>query len=254
MDNLIASVDRSLEILDLLHEREREMGVSEIARELNLYKSTVSRTLATLQHRGFVKQNEENGKYWLGLKLYAMGMTVKEKTRYLDQISSAAKEIFNEFQEVVNVSVLEEDEDGIFKSVIVYKENNPQRVLSVNPTLGSYIDAHLSSVGKCLLAYSDEITDEYIMNLKLVKFTDNTTTDNSKLLEDIRNVRVQGYAVDNQEKEVGLYCIGVPIFDIRGKVVAAMSISGPMARMKKNDNEKRMVDRLLKVSQNIKII
>lgn len=253
MDNLISSVDRALEILNLLHEEQREMGVSEIARELGLYKSTVSRTLSTLQFRGFVKQNEENNKYWLGLKLYAMGMTVKEKTKYLDQIGEVANEVFNEFKEVVNVSVLDECEDGIYKSVIVYKKSNPQRVLSVNPTLGSYVDAHLSSVGKCLLAFSDEISEEYIKNLKLIRYTDNSITDNDKLLEELNNIREKGYAIDDGEKEVGLFCIGVPIFDINGKVVAAMSISGPTARMKQGNTD-HMIEVLLKASRDVRII
>lgn len=252
MDNLIASVDRALKILDLLHEKEKEMGISEIAQELGLYKSTVSRTLFTLEHRGFVRKNQENQKYWLGLKLYATGMMVKEKSFYMDEVMIGARKLFQEFHEVVNVSILERKEDG-FKSVIVYKESNPNQVLSVNPTLGSYTDAHVSSVGKCLLAFTPEVTDDYIRTMNLVKYTKNTIVDNEMLIEELRSIRAKGYAVDCEEREVGLTCIGAPIFDVRQNLVAAISISGPTVRMKSHDKQ-LLIEKLLEVSQSIKII
>lgn len=253
MDNKIAAVDRALEVLDLLHENEKEMGISEIARALNLHKSTVSRTLSTLEHRGFVRKNLENQKYWLGLKLYAIGMTVKEKSVYLDEVIIAAKTLFKEFNEVINVSVLEHQDEGTFKSVIVYKESNPNQVLLVNPTLGSYTDAHASSVGKCLLAYTPEVTEEYIRGLTLKKYTEKTISNNEKLIQELADIRKKGYAVDDEEREVGLTCVGAPIFDVQGNLVAAISISGPTARMKSHDRE-YLVKRLIQVAKSIKII
>lgn len=253
MDNIITAVDRALDVLMLLHENEKAMGISEIARALNLHKSTVSRTLMTLEHRGFVRKNLENQKYWLGLKLYAMGMTVKEKSAYMDEIIVAAKKLFKEFSEVINVSVLDKIDGDMYKSVIVYKESNPNQVLSANPTLGSYTDAYASSVGKCLLAYSPDISDEYIRSLKLKKYTKNSISDNEELIKELAEVRKKGYAVDREEREIGLTCVGAPIFDIRGNLVASISISGPTVRMKSYNKEK-MIDKLLQVSRSIKII
>lgn len=253
MDNLIASVDRALEILILLHENECEMGISEIARELNLYKSTVSRTLSTLEYKGFVKKNPENSKYWLGIKLYAMGMMVKEKSVYFDEFVLAANKLFNEFNEVVNISVLDKMEDGTFKSVIVYKKSDPQKVLSANPTLGSYTDPSASSVGKCLLAFNKNITEDYLRKLKLKKFTDNSIVDNELLILELKKIKEQGYSIDDEEREIGLYCIGVPIFDLKGNLVAAISISGPTSRMKAISRSK-ILSKLKEVSSEIKII
>ncbi len=253
MDSIIAAVDRALDVLGILHEHERAMGISEIARVLDLHKSTVSRTLLTLERQGFVRKNLETRKYWLGLKLYAMGMTVKEKSAYLDEVIIAAKALYKEFNEVINVSVLEKQDGNIYKSVVVYKESNPNQVLSVNPTLGSYTDAHASSVGKCLLAYSPEITDECVRTMTLKKYTENSISNSEQLIEELADIRTKGYAVDREEREIGLSCVGAPVFDVKGNLIAAISVSGPTARMQAY-NQKILIKKLLKISRSIKII
>lgn len=230
MSETIVAVDRALDVLLLLYNNGQEMGISEIGRELNLHKSTVHRTLATLEAKGFVHQNSDNGRYWLGTKIYAMGLLFGKKFSLADLIRPYAKRLFDEFQEVVNVSILDKDSKDDYKSIMILKEADERKVLSVNPNLGSSSDAHVSSVGKCLLAFSKDI--KFNRSKPLKKYTENTISDWEDLLIETEKIREQGYAVDNEEQEIGLFCIGAPILDKNGEAIAAISISGPTARMK----------------------
>lgn len=252
MSETIVSVDRALDVLILLYKNGEGMGVSEIGRELDLHKSTVHRTLATLENKGFVYQNKENGKYWLGLKIYAMGLLVGEKLSLNDIIKPYAKKLFAEFHEVVNVSILDKDVKKGYKSVIILKESENNKVLSVNPNVGSSSDVHSSSVGKCLLAFKDDVDIERFSSIHLNKYTDNTIVNYDELVKELSDIREKGYSVDNEEQEIGLFCIGAPIMDKKGNAVAAISISGPTARMK-DDNLDKKISRLIEVANEISL-
>lgn len=235
MSEKIVSVDRALDILILLYNNGKEMGVSEIGKALELNKSTVHRTLATLENKGFVHQNKENERYWLGIKLYAMGLLVGEKLSLADLFKPYTKQLFDEFKEVINVSILDTDSSDGYKSVVILKEVDNRKTLSINPNIGLSSDVHVSSVGKSLIAFTEDLDIEKFKNLK--KYTENTITDVDEILEELEKIRQQGYAIDNEEQEVGLICIGAPILGKDGNAIAAMSISGPSARMKQNDFE-----------------
>ena len=97
------------------------------------------------------------------------------------------------------------------------------------------MDCYCSSVGKCLLAFSAGISERQFKNYTFVRYTANTITDQPTLLAELRKVREQGYALDNEEQEIGLTCVGVPILNKRGEAVAAMSISGPTQRLQNHD-------------------
>lgn len=233
MSEKIVSVDRALDILLILYNNGKEMGVSEIGRDLELHKSTVHRTLATLEDKGFVHQNKENGKYWLGIKLYAMGLLVGEKLSLADLLKPYTKKLFDEFKEVINVSILDTDSSDGYKSIVILKEVDNQKTLSVNPNVGSSSDVHVSSVGKSLLAFTEDLDIEKLKGVK--KYTENTLTDVDEILEELAKVRKEGYSIDNEEQEIGLTCIGAPILGKDGYAIAAISMSGPSSRMRQND-------------------
>lgn len=233
MSEKIVSVDRALDILILLYNKGKEMGVSEIGKYLELSKSTVHRTLATLEDKGFVHQNKENEKYWLGIKLYGMGLLVGERLSLADLFKPYTKQLFDEFKEVINVSILDTDSSNGYKSVVILKEVDNRKTLSINPNIGLSSDVHVSSVGKSLIAFTKGLDVEKLKNLK--KYTQNTITDVDDILEELEKIRQQGYAIDNEEQEVGLTCIGAPILGKDGNAIAAISISGPSSRMMQND-------------------
>lgn len=255
MSGKIIAVDRALDILLLLYNNRDEMGISDIGRELELHKSTVHRTLSTLKEKGFVYKNEENDKYWLGIKVYAMGLLVGEKLSLVDIIKPYSKELYEEFHEVVNVSILDQDVNKNYKTIVISKESENKKVLSVNPDVGSSSDAHVSSVGKCLLAFGKDINLEERSDQSLKEYTKNTITNWDDLLEELEKVRQVGYAIDNEEQEIGLYCIGAPILDRRGNAIASISMSGPTGRMKNEDIDDKitkLVETANKISEVVK--
>ncbi|KDR96488.1 transcriptional regulator, IclR family [Peptoclostridium litorale DSM 5388] len=229
--DIINSVDRALDILILLYREQREMGVTEISKELGIYKSTIYRTLHTLENKGFIQQNSENGKYWLGIKLYAIGMSVGEKMPLNEVIQPYAKALSEEFGEVVNVSILDTTTYKHPKTILIIKEEKQGQMLTVNPKLGSISESHYSAVGKCLLAFSE---DEVVEKMKDVDFsskTENAIKNWDQLCEELEMVRKQGYALDNEEAEVGLTCVAAPILDKNNRAAAAISLSGPTSRI-----------------------
>ena len=250
MTERIVAVDRALDILLALYHNNGEMGVSELARDLDLYKSTIHRSLASLEYKGFVQKNPENGKYWLGMKVYAMGLLVGEKFSLADVVRPYAKELFEAYGEVVNVSVLDRDPEVGYKSVIILKEFSKSKVLSVNPGVGSSSDLHISSIGKSLLAFSKDIDLMSYAEQPLKRYTENTIVSWEGMMAELKKIRQQGYAVDNEEQEIGLYCIGAPILDKRGNAIAAISISGPTVRMKREDLDEK-IQKVVEISRRI---
>ena len=230
MNSNIASVERALDILLLLYGEGKEMGVSEIANQLGVYKSTVHRTLATLQNKHFVQKNEVTDKYWLGSSLYAIGMMVANTYSLVDIVAPEADILYMKVKDIVNVSILHVDSLNGYKSVVIYKARGPLPILGMNPEIGSSMDAYASSVGKCMLAFND-IDWPIIKSTGFHAYTEHTITNIDALKAEMEEVREKGYAIDNEEREVGLFCVGAPIFNKEGKAIAAISISGPKARV-----------------------
>lgn len=232
MSEKIIAVDRALEILLYLRDRGEEMGISEISRDLDLPKSAVHRTLTTMEEKNFVYKNPHSEHYWLGTQLFSLGSAVKEKISIIDIVQPYTENLYEKTGEVINVSILEQDETGVYKTMMVYKKSGDRNVLSVNPRLGSVLDAYCSAVGKALLAFTPGVDLDIYNTYPMVKFTEKTLTDLNLLQKELEQAKQQGYAVDNEEQEIGLYCIGAPILNSRGEALAAISVSGPTARMK----------------------
>lgn len=231
MTSTIKSVERALDILLYLNQQEGPVGISQISKDLGVYKSTVFRTLQTLEARHFVEQHADSGKYGLGVIYLSMAAKIN---RY-DLYKPFAMRLHKEFGEAVNVSVLDTSSPDVYKSVIVLKEDSKDNILSVSPKIGSVMDCYCSSVGKCLLAFAPGVSERGLRNYTFVKYTPNTISDVPSLLAEVRKVRERGFALDDEEQEIGLTCVGVPILDNKGEAVAAMSISGPTQRLRNHD-------------------
>lgn len=251
----IQALDRALDMLILLSENGSEMGISDIARKMDMHKSTIHRTLLTLEEKGFVKQNPENEKYWLGLRLYSIGMSFDANLTIKSVIRPYAQSLYDEFHEVVNVSTLEQTDEDQPKSVIILKVEEQEQILRANPPVGSRSECHCSSVGKCLLAFGDHIDFNRYHMTPLAPHTAYTVTEWPRFMELLDQIRKQGYAIDCDELEIGLTCIGAPILDRNGFAVAAISLSGPTQRMKTGDFDykiRRVKETAEKITQAIR--
>jgi DNA-binding IclR family transcriptional regulator len=243
MSETVKAIERIGDILLLLHNSEEKLGVSEIASHLDLNKSTVHRLLATLEMKGLVEKTDSD-KYGIGLRIFAMGLKVSKEYSILEIIKPHARRLMEEVGEVINISILDDNLNGKYRTIMVAEEYSSDSVLLANLHVGSFSDAHISAVGKCLLAFSKKIDWTKVREDALLKYTENSIVSKKELLEEIDNVKRIGYSFDNEEREVGLFCVAVPIFDAKGDACAAVSISGPTVRMK-NNNLQGKIDALL---------
>ncbi len=230
MSSNIKSVERALEILLYLNRQGEPVGISQIAKDLDVYKSTVFRTLQTLEAQHFVEQHKD-GRYGLGVIYISMAGKIKAYDLY----KPFAVKLHREFNEAINISILDPACADTYRSLIVVKEDSKDNILSVSPKLGTVMDCYCSSVGKCLLAFSPNTSERMLKNYRFTRYTANTISDVPSLLAELRKVREQGFALDNEEQEIGLTCVGVPILNKAGEAVAAMSISGPTQRLLHHD-------------------
>ncbi len=233
-DLSVATLSRALDMLSYIYDQGKPIRISEMARNMGMSKSTVYRALYTMEQKEFIRKNEENDTYWFGMKLLAIGACIQEKMTISELAHPYVKKLHDEFHEVVNLSILETRETQRPQIVVVHKEESSSHVLKANPAVGVFSDCHSSAAGKCLLAFSDECEIDKRKPFELKKYTEHTITDWETFVRVLYKVREQGYALDQEEREYGLTCIGAPIFDRQGHVTAAVSIAGPSRRMERN--------------------
>lgn len=231
-DTTINSVDRTLLLIDLLYKNGEEMGVSEIAKEMNQYKSTIHRTLTTLETHGFVVQNHKTQKYSLGPKLFAIAVAADKQFILRETVQPFAQALLNTFQESVNVAIVDTSSKE-FSFFIIHHVEGHDKILRFNQVAQTNRKCHCSSLGKTLLAFTPNYA-EYLNALELSYHTQNTITDKNAFQKHLEKVKELGYALDDEELEIGLTCVGVPVLDRSGKVILAISISGPTSRVKHN--------------------
>ena len=223
---IVQSIDRALSILEVLSDYSKGLGVTEISEKVDLHKSTVYRLLATLIYKGYVVQDAETNKYGITLKLFELGSKKVESMDLLSVSKEYTKKLMESVNEVVHLVVREGSE-------IVYIDKvEANNTIMMASTIGKRSPMYCTSVGKAILAHLPEKKVKEIWdNSKIVKYTDYTITDFQELKKELEDIRQKGYAVDNEENEMGVRCIGVPIFNRHGKVEAAISISGPAIRV-----------------------
>jgi DNA-binding IclR family transcriptional regulator len=235
---ILSSVKKALELLDHFSVDRPELSLAEISREVDAHKSSVFRVLTTLEAVGFLEKDNQSGKYRLGLKILDLAGRVSGRSDIRQIAAPFMEELARETGEVVHLAVL----DG---SDIVYLEKKGQgQILTVATRIGGRNPAYASSMGKILLA---DLPEEQIRTIlgrgKLEKLTPNTITEIPRLMEELKRIREQGFALDNEETFPGIRCVGAPIRDAAGKVIAAVSVTVPVQRM--NDERVRELWRLV---------
>ena len=200
-------------------------GVTELARRLGLHKSTASRLLATLQKRGLVEQDEETGKYRLGLVVIRLAERA-ERTLDLRGISMPELERLARLtHETTGLGVLDGD------SLLTVAQADGPNLIAVGDWTGRATPLHCVASGKVLLAALAEREVLRIVRRGLVSHTERTITELEPLLEELARIRRRGYATAIGEYELGLNAVSAPVHDARGNVVAAVDIWGPAFRL-----------------------
>jgi DNA-binding IclR family transcriptional regulator len=223
--NAVRSVDRAAALLLALGDSQGEAGVTELARRLGLHKSTASRLLATLQKRGLVEQDEETGKYRLGLVVIRLAERA-ERTLDLRGISMPELERLARLtHETTGLGVLEAD------SFLTVAQADGPNLIAVGDWTGRSTPLHCVAAGKVLLAALAEREVLRIVRRGLVTYTERTITELEPLLAELARIRRRGYATALGEYEVGLNEVAAAVHDARGNVVAAVDVWGPAFRL-----------------------
>ncbi|GAB3265492.1 IclR family transcriptional regulator [Kineosporia babensis] len=220
----VQSVDRALSVLDLLA-KHGELGVTELAAELDVHKSTAFRLVTALDRRDLVQQIGDRGKYRLGLGILRLAAATTGRLEVSHEGREVCERLANELGETVNIAIMEDD-----AAVNVLQEYGNASVMTRN-WIGRRTPLYATSSGKVLLAFADETARKAVLESTLEPLTDNTTTDPQQLLRELDEVARRGWACTSEELEIGLTALAAPIRDGGGRVAAAVSASGPSFRL-----------------------
>jgi IclR family KDG regulon transcriptional repressor len=221
----VQSLERALRILDAFGGR--QLGVTEVAREHRLTKSTAFRLLSTLRQAGYLQQDGENGRYRLGLRLLQLGQTVADRLD-LRRVSLPTMAALAERGR--GASYLAVLFDGSLINVAQIESPDPVRLVIDDARLSRL--PHTVGTGKVLMAHLPiDQRERLVDGLEMVPLTPHTIVARDDLRREIDRVRLQGYAVNDQEQVIGVRGVAAPIRDREGRVIAAVSIAAPSARL-----------------------
>jgi DNA-binding IclR family transcriptional regulator len=220
----VQSVDRALLLMELLATL-GQAGVTELAAELGVHKSTVSRLISVLEARGFVEQVSERGKYRLGFAITRLARSTNAQLDLVKQSQAACDALAMDSGETTNIAILDGD-----RIVNVAEAVGPAGI-ALRTWIGQSCPAHATSSGKVLLAALRGAQLRDRLAARLESFTDSTVTTRAELEAELRTVRERGWASVREELEVGLNAVAAPVYDNNAEVVAALSVSGPSYRL-----------------------
>jgi DNA-binding IclR family transcriptional regulator len=221
----IAAVERALDVLLLFgRSQSNNLGVTEVAAELDIPKAAVHRILTSLRTRDLIAFDRTSRRYLLGPAAVALGRAYLAK---LDIRSLAAEEmawLSAQTGETATLSIRHGDVRLYVDQVL------PDREVRMQVSIGNYHPLHAGASSKAFLAFDDDPAD-YVGRHQLDPLTENTITDASKLMRELATVRRRGYASSSGERQAGAASVAAPVFDHSGAVVAVISVSGPAERM-----------------------
>lgn len=216
---------KALQVLDCFTATTPELGVTEISERLGLYKSNVHNIMDTFVKAGYIKKNPENGKYRLTLKVLQLGHVVSSNISFRKTVQPHMQELADVTGETIFLAIPGEDAE-----VVYLDSSSPRNLMTVKSVMGIKAPLYCTGIGKAMLAYLPREVVNAVIGRGLASITDNTITDTGTLLQELETIRLRGYAIDNMEHQFGIKCVGMPIRNRKGDVVAGLSISGPSLR------------------------
>lgn len=213
-------------LLDCFSTVDRSLTVSELAERSGLPNSTAHRLAQSLREIGLLDQDRNRREYRLGIKLFELGNTVLLNMDILDEANAFVQQLNELSGETVHLCVFDGGRMAYIDRVAGGRSgpNNSTVVMETSP-------CHCTGVGKAALAWQSDAVIERVFRLGLPAYTGNTITDPVALSRELEHIRGRGYALDLAEMELGLHCVAAPIRNVTGKVIAAISVSGPARRL-----------------------
>lgn len=220
---MVKSLMKAMKVLECFL-TEGELGVTQIGERLLLNKSNVYDILSTFQNMGYIEQNQQNGKYRLGLKILEVSHAIVNQSGLRNSVYPHLKELANDTGETVYIGI----PYGIY--VLYLDAAYPDQVFVARSITGERAELYCTGIGKAILSGIPEAEWNSMIPSELKAYTDTTITDPAALFGDLRAARSRGFAIDNMEHEFGVKCVGVPVLSPEGRALAGVSVSGPSLR------------------------
>ncbi len=230
-----------MRLLDALAGHATPVNLKQLAAQTELHPSTAHRILSVMVQNQYVDRIEP-GTYRLGMRLLELGTLVRSRISIRQEALPFMQQLHRELGETVNLSIRRDDE-----VVYVERTSSGTQMMRIVQIIGARAPLHITAVGKIFLAADgSEKCQEYAKRTGLPRFTDNTLTEQARLLKEIESARVQGYAFDNEEAEKGVSCAGAGIYSDDGHLIAGLSVSAPVERFSQawGVQVKQMADRI----------
>lgn len=229
--NTIKSLDRAMEVFEFLSESQGKT-LSTLASEMGQSPATIYRVLITLEGRELVEFNAEEQVWYIGPRAFVIGARFLRRTSLVERARPILRKLMEETGETANLGT-EQGGRVLFLSQVETHET----IRAFFPP-GTLSPMHSSGIGKALLAQlSEDRLDRALAGQTLEVFTDQTIVAVDALKADLSQSRRRGYAIDGEEKAIGMTCIAAPVFDMNSEAVAGLSVSGPTSRVGANQIE-----------------
>lgn len=220
------SLTRALTLLDRLAQAPAGMNLTDLSMQLAMPAATVHRLLSTFEEMNFVEQDADEGTWFVGLKAFTVGNAFLNRRDFVASARPCMQALVEQCGETVNLGVIDDGE------VVFISQVESREMMRMIVKLGSRSPIHASGVGKAMLAAMSQARVAAILQQRgLARFTDHSIDNPAQLNLALEQVRKQGYALDDEEHAVGLRCVAAPIYDENGQALAAISLSGPKARI-----------------------
>ena len=243
----IKSIEKALNLLELLSDNKKEMGITEISEDLHMGLSTVYRILTTLKCRGYVIQHQHTLKYTLGIQSFILGSKVQSAMNLVNLVTPFLQKLSKKTNESINFAILEGRE------AVCLSKIESSEALRTDIKIGARLPAHCTAVGRALLAFLSERKFRMLYpndNEKLATFTPKSISSVEELKKCLKKIKKQGYAIDEEEFKIGVNCLGVPILNNEGKSIAGISVTGPSSRFNLSEM-KKLKNTLISISRDI---
>jgi DNA-binding IclR family transcriptional regulator len=224
------AVERTLSILELLSVTRIGLTLPELSRRLKLPKSSTYCLLVTLTRHGYLVRNERTRRYMFGLKLFSVANRAVGSVELRERAAAFLQTLARCSRLTVHMAILEDD------AAVLIEKIEPPGLIRLATWVGKSMDLHCSAVGKCLLAFLPE--PELLRVVRdhgLTRYNENTITSIRKLRQQAADIKRFGFAIEDEEGEIGCRCVGAPIYDHCGTVIAAISVAGTTAQIRRED-------------------
>ncbi|MBP7176426.1 MAG: IclR family transcriptional regulator [Thermoclostridium sp.] len=228
----VQSLDRTLDIIELLATSPQGMGVTEIGLQLQLHKSTVHRLVTALARRGYIEKDQKTGLYQIGLKFIEISSHHLHQLELKTEAAPLMRHLAEMTGQITHLAILDETDVVYIEKVDVVQS------LRLYSHIGRRIPVYCSALGKVLLSGQDVSRQKQtIQSIIFTPFTENTVQDPEIFFSELQRTTQRGWAVDNEEHESGIRCIAAPVKDFTRKVIAAISVSGERNTMTAEKDE-----------------